>query len=245
MRAARARSFARRFGPLVLAVLLMPAFSSVASAAKKKKKPAGDASASASVEPSAAPIHDAAPMPSARKGLSAFDTQLIDAHKSFIAGSAGGAIDDAIAQYRKAIAADPARPEGHLYLGAALFAKGDYAGADEALNGAISRARADASLAALLGKSLFLRAVELEAASRAEDAKTAWQAYAEFAKEHPDQPAPKGFPESSPVVMAVYPGSATERVTKIELNQKLREDYAKVRALIEKRQKELGETPAK
>lgn len=238
----RARSVVRVSASIALVAILTPALSSEATAAPKKKKPKVEASAS-----DAAPIAREAPPPasSVRKGLSPFDAQLVDAHKSFVAGSAGGAVDDAIVLYRKAIAADPARPEGHLYLGAALFAKGDYAAADEALNGAISRAKADESLANLLGKALFLRAVALESAGRADEAKVAWQAYVDFAKGHPDQPAAKGYGESAPVVVAVYPGSGTERQTKIELNQKLKEDYAHVKVLVEKRQKELGELPAK
>ena len=80
------------------------------------------------------------------KGMGEYDKQITDAHKAFAAGVAGGALDDAIAGYRKAITIDPNRPEGHLYLGGALYQKGDYAAAEEALGQALNRAKADKAL---------------------------------------------------------------------------------------------------
>lgn len=179
---------------------------------------------------------------SAKKGtaISAYDQAIIDAHKAFQAGVAGNVLDDAISAYRKAIGIDPARPEGHLYLGAALYAKGDYPGAETALGDAANRARAGKEYANYLGKALFLTATTKEAQNKSEEAKTAWTAYADFAKANPDQEYPKGSGDAPPMLVKVFLGSAMDREVKIDAYAKMKTDYAKVRELIEKRQKELG-----
>jgi tetratricopeptide (TPR) repeat protein len=177
---------------------------------------------------------------SGKTAISAYDQAIIDAHKAFQAGVAGNVLDDAIAAYRKAIGIDPARPEGHLYLGAALYAKGDYPGAETALGDAANRARAGKEYTNLLGKALFLTATTKDAQAKSEEAKTAWAAYAEFAKANPDQEYPKGSGDAPPVLVKVYAGSALDREVKIDAYAKMKNDYAKVRELIEKRQKELG-----
>jgi tetratricopeptide (TPR) repeat protein len=172
--------------------------------------------------------------------ISAYDQAIIDANKSFAAGLAGNVIDDAIAGYRKAIALDPNRPEGHLHLGAALFQKGDFPGAEEALVNAANRARADKAYANYLGKALFLTATLKEAQNKPDEAKTAWGAYADFCKSNPDQEYPKDSGPNPPMAVKTYPGSAVERETKIDNYAKMKVEYAKVKDLIEKRQKELG-----
>ena len=177
---------------------------------------------------------------SAKPGITPYDQQIIDANKAFSAGLAGNAFDDAMVAYRKAIALDPARPEGHLYLGAALYQKGDYAAAIEALGDAANRGKADKAYANLQGKALFLLATVKEASLQESDAKTAWQDYEAFAKQNPDQELPKGSGDAPPMMTKVYQGSAVEREAKIEGFMKLTDDYAKVRALIAARQKELG-----
>jgi tetratricopeptide (TPR) repeat protein len=177
---------------------------------------------------------------SGKTAVSAYDQAIIDAHKAFQAGVAGNVLDDAIAAYRKAIGIDPTRPEGHLYLGAALYAKGDYAGAETALGDAENRARAGKEYTNYLGKALFLKATAKEAQAKSEEAKTAWTAYADFAKANPDQDYPKGSGDAPPVLVKVYAGSAMDRGVKIDNYVKMKTDYAKVRELIEKRQKELG-----
>ncbi len=185
--------------------------------------------------------------PGVAKGISPYDQLILDAHKRFAASIAGGSIDEAIGAYRKAIENDPARPEGHLYLGGALYQKADYAGAEEALATAATRARADKVYTNLLGKALFLTATVKEALGKADEAKTAWQAYATFAKENPDQDYPKGSGDNPPVLLKVFPASAVERETKIENYAKSVTEYAKVKELVLKRMKELGiePTPAK
>ncbi len=188
---------------------------------------------------------DAKAKAGAAKGISAYDQQIVDAHKAFSAGIAGGALDDAIAAYRKAITMDPNRPEGHLFLAGALYQKGDYAAAEEAAGQAANRARADKSLANLLGKALFLDATAKEALGKADEAKTAWKAYEDFAKENPDQPFPEGSGDKPPMALKVHPGTPAERQAKLDAYQKSVTEYAKVKELIEKRQKELGIEPTK
>ncbi|MGZ3416694.1 MAG: tetratricopeptide repeat protein [Polyangiales bacterium] len=179
----------------------------------------------------------------AAKGITPYDQQIVDAHKAFSAGLAGGALDEGIAGYRKAIALDPQRPEGHLFLGGALYQKGDYAGAEEALNNAANRAKADKAYTNLQGKALFLLATVKEAAGKPEEAKTAWKAYEDFAKDNPDQPFPPGSGDAPPMAVKVYAGSAMERQNKLETYAKSVTEYAKVKELILKRQKELGIEP--
>ena len=175
-----------------------------------------------------------------KTAITAYDQAIIDAHKAFQAGVAGNVLDDAIAAYRKAIGIDPARPEGHLFLGAALYAKGDYPGAETALGDAANRARAGKEYVNFLGKALFLTATTKDAQGKSDEAKTAWTAYADFAKANPDQEYPKGSGDAPPMLVKVFAGSAMDRELKIDAYSKMKTDYAKVRELIEKRQKELG-----
>jgi tetratricopeptide (TPR) repeat protein len=208
-------------------------------AAPKKKDDKAKAKAE---EPKPEPKDDKAGV---AKAISPYDQLILDADKAFAAGLAGGALDEPIALYRKAIANDPARPEAHLFLGGALYQKGEYDAAEESLVAATSRARADKAYLNLLGKSLFLTATVKEARAKGDEAKLAWQAYETFAKENPDQDnalkekLPEGSP-TPPVAVKVFLGSAVERITKIEGWEKRVQDYAKVKELVLKRQRELG-----
>lgn len=177
------------------------------------------------------------------KGMSDYDKEITGAHKAFAAGVAGGALDEAIAGYRKAITVDPNRPEGHLYLGGALYQKGDYAAAEEALAQAQNRAKADKSYTNYLGKALFLTATVKEANGKGEEAKTAWKEYEDFAKSNPDQEFPKGSGDAPPMAVKVFPASAVERQAKLDAYAKSVTEYAKVKEAIIKRQKELGIDP--
>ncbi|GAC1352168.1 MAG: hypothetical protein NVSMB1_12350 [Polyangiales bacterium] len=181
----------------------------------------------------------------AAKAMSPYDAQITEAHKSFAAGSAGGAIEEAIVAYRKAIAMDPNRPEGHLFLAGALYHKGDFAGAEEALSTAANRARASKAFTNYLGKALMLTATVKDAQAKPEEAKTAWAAYAGFAKDNPDQEYPKGAGDNPPMLIKVWPASAADRQAKIDGYEKLTADYAKVKELVMQRQKELGMEPKK
>jgi len=212
----------RRF---LVASFVVVALGASALAFAKDEKPKGDKKAAAA------------------KGMSEYDKQITEAHKAFSAGVAGGALDDAIAGYRKAITVDPNRPEGHLYLGGALYQKGDYAAAEEALGQAQNRAQADKVYTNLQGKALFLIATVKEANLKPEEAKTAWKAYEDFAKANPDQEFPKGSGDAPPMAIKVFPASAIERQTKIDNYAKSVTEYAKVKDAILKRQKELGIDP--
>lgn len=181
--------------------------------------------------------------PGVAKAMSEYDKQITEAHKAFSAGIAGGALDEAIAGYRKAIATDPNRPEGHLYLAGALYQKADYAAADESLVQAVNRAKADKVFTNLLGKALMLTATTKEALGKAEDALAAWKAYEAFAKENPDAAYPEGSGAAPPMAVKVYAGTAVERQAKLEAYTKSITEYAKVKELILKRQKELGIDP--
>lgn len=177
------------------------------------------------------------------QAMTEYDRTITDAHKSFAAGVAGGALDEAITGYRKAITLDPNRPEGHLFLGGALYQKQDWPAAEEALTAAANRAKADKSHANYLGKALFLTATVREAQGRTDEAKTAWKAYEDFAKENPDKAYPDKSGDAPPMLVKVHPGSAVERMTKLDNYAKSVTEYAKVKELIAKRQKELGIEP--
>jgi tetratricopeptide (TPR) repeat protein len=176
----------------------------------------------------------------ASKGVTPYDQAVLNANKALAAGAAGGALDEAVGLYRKAIEVDAARPEAHLYLGGVLYLKGDYPGAIEAASTANTRAKADKSFTNFEGKALFLEATAKEASGRLEDAKAAWLQYETFAKEHPDQEYPKGSGDAPPMLVKVFPGSAVDRVAKIENAARLKTDYAHVKELVLKRMKELG-----
>lgn len=182
----------------------------------------------------------AATAASGKPVMGAYDQAIVDANKSFAAGFAGNQIDDAIAAYRKAIALDPTRPEGHLYLGAALFQKGDFAGAEEAAQNAENRAKENKAYVNYQGKAIFLLATVQEAGEKPLAAKATWQRYADFAKANPDQEYPKGSGDAPPMLVKVFPATALDRTTKIESYAKSYDEYAKVRDLISKRQQELG-----
>jgi tetratricopeptide (TPR) repeat protein len=216
-------SMRKHIGKL-LVVGVVAAVPVVASAADKDKKPAATDTKPTGGKPQ----------------ISAYDQAIIDAHKAFAAGLAGNQLDDAIAGYRKAIALDPNRPEGHLFLGGALFQKGDFAGAEESSTTAASRAKANKEWTNYQGKALFLVATAKEAQGKQDEAKQAWIIYGDFAKAHPDQEYPKGSGDAPPMAVKVFPASALDRQTKIDSYQKMKDEYAKVRDLIEKRQKELG-----
>jgi tetratricopeptide (TPR) repeat protein len=181
------------------------------------------------------------------KGMTEYENQIATANKSFVAGMAGNALDDAIAGYRKAITLEPTRPEAHLLLAGALYQKGDLAAAEEAAGQAANRARADKAFVNHLGKALFLDATVKEAQGKTEEAKTAWKAYADFAKDNPDQPFPEGSGDKPPMAVKVFPASAAKRTEALDAYSKSVSEYAKVKELILKRQKELGiePTPAK
>lgn len=180
----------------------------------------------------------------APQAMSEYDKTITEAHKAFAAGVAGGALDDAMTGYRKAIALDPNRPEGHLFLGGTLYQKQDWVAAEEALTNAQNRAKSDKGYANYLGKALFLGATVKEAQGKTDEAKTAWKAYDDFAKENPDKPYPNGAGDAPPMIVKVYPGSALERMTKLDNYAKSVAEHAKVKELIMKRQKELGIEPS-
>ena len=209
----------------LLVVGVVAAVPVVASAADKDKKPAAA---------------DAKPASTGKGQISTYDQAIIDANKAFAAGLAGNQLDDAIAAYRKAIAIDPNRPEGHLFLAGTLYQKGDYAGAEESAGTAANRAKTNKQWTNFQGKALFLIATAKESEGKQDEAKQAWIVYGDFAKANPDQEYPKGSGDAPPMAVKVFPASALDRQTKIDSYQKMKDEYAKVRDLIEKRQKELG-----
>jgi tetratricopeptide (TPR) repeat protein len=229
---------------LVLAALVGSFAVAVAvDAAAKDKKDKAKTAASASASASAT-----ADKTGVAKAIAPYDQAIIDASKAFVAALAGGNLDEAANGYRKAITVDPSRPEAHLYLSAVLFQKADWANAEQACTDATSRARADKAYVNTLGKALFMMATLKDAQAKRDDAKAAWQAYETFAKENPDQEMQGTLPEGLPpfpMLVKVYPASAADRQTKIDNYQKLEKDYAKVKELVLKRQKELGIEPTK
>jgi len=227
----------------VLALSLLAALGVSAAAFAKDKK--GDKTEKSDEKAEKADKKDdkSSDKPGVAKGPTEYDKQVVEAHKAFSAGLAGGALDEAIAGYRKAIVTDPNRPEAHLFLAGALYQKADYAAADEALTQAVNRAKSDKVYANYLGKALMLTATTKEAAGKSDEAKAAWKAYEEFAKENPDAPYPEGSGAAPPMAIKVYAGTAVERQAKLEAYAKSVTEYAKVKDAILKRQKELGIDP--
>jgi len=126
----------------------------------------------------------------------------------------------AIEAYKKAIAAEPNNPMGHYRAGQAHVAAAQLAEAEEAYEAALRYVGSDSKLK---GKILFVLADLRERQKDDAGAVERWTAYGEQAK----QSDAEG-----------YPATAEERKRVIAKWKELREQYAEVKARIQKREQE-------
>src|ERR1019366_2610088 len=99
--------------------------------------------------------------------------------------------DGAIALYRKAVELAPRQATGHYFLGEAQLAAGNLTEAEASWGRALEASDRDPSLHA---RVLFVLADLKERQRKWDDAKTAWQAYLDWADKHPNASA---FPTSA------------------------------------------------
>jgi tetratricopeptide (TPR) repeat protein len=123
----------------------------------------------------------------------------------------------AIESYRKAIELDPKNPLGHYFLGEAQLAAGNMAEAEAAWSSA-ARVGTDKD-ATVMARVYFVLADLKERQKKWADARTAWQAYLDFAAKFPDAGA--------------FPSSAQSRQQVIDAMMKQDKAYDVVRKRIE------------
>ncbi len=127
------------------------------------------------------PDHD----PNNVTGLSEAVEIVSQGNKKFIDKDIQGAID----AYRRAIALAPKNPLGHYFLGVGLLASGNAQEAEISFNQAVSVGESNPGVKA---RALFALADLKERQKKWEDAKAAWQTYADYVTKHADA----GYPES-------------------------------------------------
>ena len=149
--------------------------------------------------------------PTGKTGISPFWEAVKQGDTAFVAQDYEGAI----AAYTSALGQEPNNPLGHLRIGEAHRAKGDFARAQEAFDAALRLVGTDARLRA---KTLFLLADLRERQQQLAEAKAGWSTYAATLKQ---QPTPGG-----------YPKSATERETRIDAWLEIQQQYAAVKERI-------------
>jgi tetratricopeptide (TPR) repeat protein len=132
------------------------------------------------------PDHD----PNNVTGLSEAVEICAQGNKKFEDKDVQGAID----AYRKAIALAPKNPLGHYFLGVALLAAGNAQEAEISFNQAVSVGESNPGVKA---RALFALADLKERQKKWEEAKAAWQTYADYVTKHSDA----GYAESGQTKM--------------------------------------------
>jgi tetratricopeptide (TPR) repeat protein len=173
------------------------------------------------------PLAQAAPTPrrdpAGVTGISPFAAALARGDTAFFGGDLAAALE----AYREAVRLSPKDVKGHLRLAAALRAQTNPEGANAVLESALAVA-ADAEQR---GRVLLQRG---EAAERALDlarAQTAWQEYKALAGSAAAATTERGVPLRLEIAEA--------RLNQIASAQQRTEEYAAVRARIDKREQEL------
>ncbi len=187
----------------------------VSTAYAAKPKPKAKAAA-----PAAADKYD----PDNRAHISHFMETVAQGNAKVAARDFPGAIE----LYRKAIQLAPNDPLGHYLLGEAQLENGNMTEAEASWQHAANAAGKDDPLHA---KVLFCLADLRERQKKWDDAKAAWQQYADFAKSHTDAGA--------------FPDSATQRIAAIEAMQKQDKAYEVVRKRIADEEKAAAKGGAK
>jgi tetratricopeptide (TPR) repeat protein len=157
---------------LALTLLAVPAAVLVPIAAAR-----GDGSAPT---PAAAPAGSAKHDPDDKTGLSEWMDRCARGDAKFMAKDIPGAID----LYRQAIQLAPKRPLPRYLLGEAQMASLNFADAEGTLKEALDLS--DDRDPNVRGKILFLTADLREREKKWDEAKLAWQAYAEYSSKHAD-----------------------------------------------------------
>jgi tetratricopeptide (TPR) repeat protein len=157
---------------LALTLLAVPAAVLVPIAAAR-----GDGSEAAPApSASAATKHD----PDDKTGLADWMDRCVQGNAKFMAKDIPGAID----LYRQAIQLAPKRPLPRYLLGEAQMASMNFADAEGTLKEALDLS--DDRDPNVRGKILFLTADVREREKKWDEAKLAWQAYAEYSSKHTD-----------------------------------------------------------
>jgi tetratricopeptide (TPR) repeat protein len=177
--------------------------------------PAAAPAASPAATPAAAP---AATSPR-RPGSSPYNPKIQKGIGLYAARDYAGA---AVA-FKDDIAAEPAAPLPYYLLAEAQIAAGSLADADASLQAGLARADTNDNVKC---KILFVLADLRERQGNLENARKAWEQYAQFVASHP---ASNG-----------YIATATERIRVIDQHFELDKKYAPVRQRIEQRLKETG-----
>jgi predicted TPR repeat methyltransferase len=133
--------------------------------------------------------------------------------------------DGAIAAYREEIQKNQSAPLGYYRLGEAELAKGNFDAAEKAWQSGLAVVGKDE---AMKRKLLFVLADLKERQKAYDEAVERWKAYAANAQA---QPTAKS-----------YPATAAERIKRADEWRKISADAAEVKARIEKRLQETGET---
>lgn len=132
------------------------------------------------------PDHD----PNNITGLSEAVEIVSQGNKKFEDKDVQGAID----AYRRAIALAPKNPLGHYFLGVGLLAAGNPQEAEISFNQAVSVGESNPGVKA---RALFALADLKERQKKWEEAKAAWQTYADYVTKHSDA----GYAESGQTKM--------------------------------------------
>jgi tetratricopeptide (TPR) repeat protein len=162
--------------------------------------------------------------PKGIKGISPFWESLKKGDDLYVARD----FDGAISAYQQAISGEPQNPMGHYRIGEAHLAKGSDKEAEASW---VSALRFVGKNHGLKAKILFVLADLRERQANLEDATERWEAYAQFAKTQPETKS--------------YPATAADRKKRIAERQKMVNEYAAVKARIEKRLKEADDQAKK
>jgi tetratricopeptide (TPR) repeat protein len=161
--------------------------------------------------------------------ISQFQETVTKGNERYEAKDFTGAIDT----YKKAIQLAPKNPFGPYLLAEAYLANANLGEADAAIASAVELAPTDAKPSSLAMRSrvLFLRADVFEREKKWDQAKTAWQAYVDAAK----QVTTDG---------GAYPQNGLERIRAIQKVIDLEAKYAGVRERIAAEKADAGKPPA-
>jgi tetratricopeptide (TPR) repeat protein len=171
--------------------------------------------------PAASPAASAA-APRAKAGPSPYTPKVLKGNAAYLAKDDAGAI----VAYKEAVAADPTAPLPYYLLAEAQIAAGALPDADLSLKAGLANADKNDLVKC---KILFVLADLRERQGKLEEARKAWEEYAQFVTSHP---ASNG-----------YVATATERIRVIDQHFELAKKSEAVKQRIEQRLKETGGAP--
>ncbi len=163
--------------------------------------------------------------PETKTAISQHMETLVKGNERFVAKDVNGAID----LYKKAIQLNPKHPLGPYLLGEAYLAQENLSEAEAAFKQAAELS--DSRNQVVRSHVLFALADCYEREKKREQARAAWQAYAEHAPKVPDGGA--------------FPGSAAARIKAIDDWMKLDKAYEIVRQRIADEKKDAGSAASK